>query len=443
MKLFLKLRTTHYFLLLFFASLCIYLAGIYRVRSIFWGDSLYYYAYTRSIVVDQDIDFQNQAFDSQLGFPNPAEVSEITGKVTNKFSPGTAVFWIPGLIVGQALSYVANAVAGYELLAIDGSSIVSQLSVAVTALLYSIFGLWFIYKTLNIWFSTAVSTLSILSLFLNTQLFYYTAMDPVNSHSVSFFLAALLLFQFSKLLRSTVTWQQIIPMGVTAGALALVRNQDVIIGGVVLLAVFLIEKRSNLLDKLNWATLFSGSAFIVCSLQLYFTVSLFGILGSPYLIRGETLSWFNPNFFRVLFTLENGLFVFAPILLAAVIGLFGYAVRERKELRKVFLQLKQENAPEKKMLTNSKMLILVLASILIFVLQLYVVASWAPEIIGGPYGSRMFVSILPFLSIGLALYIKFLQQKLSQHSFYVLYILSTLAFFVSMIAQTFWMLYRF
>lgn len=424
MRLHTKLQPYQYFFLLFIASLLLYLLGILRVQSIFWGDSLYYYAYTRSIVIDQDIDFSNQAFHSELGFPNPAEVSPLTGRVTNKFSPGTALFWIPGMVLGQIVSYVGNLVVGSEVFIVDGTGKVPQFFVAITALLLSISGLWFTYKTLTEWFNKEIGVLSVGALFLNTPLFYYTAVDPVNSHSISFFLSSFLLYQFSRVLKTEISWQRVIPLGVTAGFLILVRNQDVVIAAPVLCALLLIEKRS-LLHKLNWATLFMGSAFLIFSVQIYTTISLFGILGSPYLIRGEKISWLQPDFFRVLFTLENGLFFFAPLLGIAVICL-AYAVQHwRKKVEK------------------NKIMPLFLVSLAVFLLQLYVVASWGAEIIGGPYGSRMFVSTLPFLSIGIGFLMRLLQKKFHSKKLYLFYFICVTLFFLNMLVQTMWMLYRF
>lgn len=415
------------FILLFFVCLCIYFLGVLRIRSFFWGDSLYYYAYAQSIVIDQDLDFTNQAYHPQLGFPNPPEISENTGKVTNKFSPGTALFWIPGLVAGQVVSVLGNFVTGRELFILNGTGILPQFFVAVSTVLFSTMGLWFVFQTLQEFVSRKIAGLSVVLLFFSTQVFYYTAMDPVNSHSVSFLLSAFLLFQLTKIVQSNITWKKVIPMGITAGFLVLVRNQDFVVVLPILLALILAKKES-LLHKVNWLTLFGGSAFCVFSVQLYTTITLFGVLGSPYLMRGEKLSWLQPDFFRVLFTLENGLFFFAPILFFAVSMLIRYLVRNVKKIKNH---------------EGSLLFVLTSVSLTTFFLQLYVVASWGPEIIGGPYGSRMFVSVLPHLSIGIALLLQFLVEKLLAKQFLVLFMITTVVLFINMLAQTFWMLYRF
>ncbi len=433
-----KLSIYQYFIILFLFSVSVYVLGVLRVKSIFWGDSLYYYAYTRSIVVDHDIDFSNQSYHSVLGFPNPVEFSPVTGKITNKFSPGTAVFWIPGFVIGHVLSYLGNIVGhilGFlsleqQWFLTDGNGILSQFFVAISALLYSILGIWFLFKTLQVWFTTKTSTVAAALLFFCTQLFYYTTMDPVNSHSVSFFLSSFLLYQFSTVLKTKSTWKNVIPMGITAGCLILVRNQDIVVIVPVLLALLFAETES-IMNRLNWITLYLGSAFVIFSIQIYVTLTLFGVLGSPYLIRGESLNWFNPDFFRVLFSLENGLFFFAPILCVSFIFLTKHIVQNFNIIR------------SSQLLKSNSLLVLVTVSFVSFLLQLYVVASWGPEIIGGPYGTRMFMSVLPQLGIGTALFVQYLDKRLSKKRFVFAFSMITLLLFTNMFLQTIYMLYRY
>jgi hypothetical protein len=425
-----KLRLQPYqcFILLFLVSMAIYVAGILRVKSLIWGDSLYYYSYTRSIVIDQDINFINEAYHPNLGFPNPVEYSEITGRVTNKFSPGPALFWIPAFIFGQLISYLGNILIGYEYFLIDGTGILPQYFVAVSSVLFSVLGLWFVFNTLTNWFSQKTAGIAVFILFLNTQIFYYLTMDPINSHSISFLLSSLLLYQLSKVLKTSINWQKVIPMGITAGFLMLVRNQDVVVVIPILLAL-LFSKKESLLSKFNWITLYDGSAFIIFSVQIYTTLTLFGILGSPYLMRGEKFSWFQPNFFRVLFTQENGLFFFSPILF---FGLFFLC-------KTLVFQFKLRSGN----LFSKPLFLITLTALVSFLLQLYVVASWGKEIIGGPYGTRMFISVLPHLTFGIALFIKHINKKLTSKKITIIVISLISVLFINNIFQTLLMLYLF
>ncbi len=390
----------------------LYSATIFRVKSILWGDSLYYFAHTHSIIVDKDFDFTNEAFREVDGFPNKPEFSKITGKVINKFSPGSSILWIPGFLIGYIFS------GG------DGYAFVTQYFVAISAIIFSVVGLYFTNNILLFFVNEKISALTVVFLYLTTQMFYYTSLDPLNSHSASFMVSAIFfyyLISFSKnkylFLGQIFSWQKMLILGLLGGLMALIRNQDLII----LLptsVLFLIKNKRGIIEAFNRLILFWGSIFLVLSIQLFITLELYGQLGSPYLIGGEKLSWFRPDFFRVLFSFENGLFTFAPILLISFLGLI-YQIYTQKNI-----SMKQ----------------LFIVSICAFLLQLYVIASWSKEIIGGPYGSRMFISVLPYLSIGLASILDKYQDK---NIFKIVVITTIIILFSNNLIQTAIMLIRF
>lgn len=361
----------------------LYSATIFRVKSILWGDSLYYFAHTHSIIVDGDIDFTNEAFREVDGFPNKPEFSKITGRVINKFSPGSSILWIPGFLIGYIFS------GG------DGYSFITQYFVAISAIIFSVIGLYFTNKILLFFVNTKIASLTVVFLYLTTQMFYYTSLDPLNSHSASFMVSTIffyLLISFSKnsfpFMGQVYSWQKMLILGFFGGLMVLIRNQDIVI---LLPAsiLFLIKNNKGIMEAINRLILYWGTVFLVLSIQLFITLELYGQLGSPYLIGGEKLSWLRPDFIRVLFSFENGLFTFAPILLFSFLGLI-YQIYTKKNI-------------------NIKQLFII--SIFAFLLQLYVIASWSKEIIGGPYGSRMFISVLPYLSIGLASILEKYQDK--------------------------------
>src|SRR5690606_16326715 len=110
---------------------------------------------------------------------------------------------------------------------------------------------------------------------------------------ISFLLSAFLLWQFSRMLKTNSTWQKSLLMGITAGSMVLVRNQDAVV--VLPMFIALLLSKESMLDKINSLTLFAGSAFIIFSVQIYTTLILFGILGSPYVFGGEQFYWLEPN----------------------------------------------------------------------------------------------------------------------------------------------------
>ncbi|MDA1079556.1 MAG: hypothetical protein O2840_02600 [bacterium] len=166
----------YWLVLLFLVCSSGYLLGVLRVGSTVWGDSIYYYAYTRSLVVDHDISFANESVMPSLPFPNPPKLSSATGLVASNFSPGTGILWIPGFLLGQGM------------LLADGYSLFTQVIVGLSAVGYGVLGVYFFANGLKSLFPQTVVIRTVISFLLATQLSYYLSLDPLNSHSVSFLL---------------------------------------------------------------------------------------------------------------------------------------------------------------------------------------------------------------------------------------------------------------
>ena len=358
------------FMVFFVACTTVYSLGLLRVNSILWGDTRYYYAYTRSLVMDRDLQFENEAYRPEVGFPHLPQVSEVTGRVTNKFSPRAPLLWIPAFLMGQLLSYLLM-ITGLPAIT-DGYGWWTQYLTAIGTVAFSVGGLYLIFLVIKERFSTVIAWWTTAFVVLATQMLYYTAVDPLNSHSASFLLSAALLWGTNKYLggRTSLSW--ITFLGALGGVLSLIRNQDAVL--LIPLGILLLVQPGTVWQRALRSLSLGLSWLAVISIQGLTTLYLYGQLNSPYLIQGEQISWLRPDFWRVLFTLENGILFFAPGLVLCLEGL-RVALRQRKTLASL--------------------------AVGVFLLQLYVVAAWSPEIIGGPYGSRMFISTLPWLAVGL------------------------------------------
>ncbi len=337
-----------------------YLLGVLRVGSTVWGDAIYYYAYTHSLVMDGDISFANESVEPSLPFPNPPKVNPTTGLVISNFSPGTGLLWIPAFALGQLVTG-------------NSYSLITQAIVGLSAVGFGTLGVYFFARGLRLIFPQKVVVKTVISFLLATQLFYYLSLDPLNSHSVSFLFASLSFYIWVQIWQAkAMTWKQAIALGVSLGALALIRNQDVLTGVVLFGSLlFYIKPKVKMLRHISLAVLM---AVAIGSIQFATNWTLYHSWQSPYIINGQSLRWFSPDFIRVLFSSGNGFFRYAPLAMISFLGLLSFT-KVRKNLA--------------------------ITCVLVFLCQLYVIASWDPEIVGGPYGSRMFVGTLPFLGVGL------------------------------------------
>ncbi len=327
----------------FFIIAAMYLIG-YLSHALFlqktvYGDGIFYYSWVRSIIVDRDINFSNEY--SHFGVYAKG----------NKHPIGAPMFWLPWY--AQAHAIIGKT--GYEL--------PYQLIVGLMSVLAAISGLVLLFRLLLFHFSLTASLLAVLGIAGATNLLFYGSIDPVNSHAISFFAVTLFLsFLYSKHISPFLT-------GCALGFCALVRPQDAVLG---------------LLAFKKYTKMFFLGAILTFSVQLLAWYALYGTpWKSPYLAGGESFNWWSPHFFDVLFSPTNGLFLWTPSTLLAIIGF-----RFWKDSRRVWF-------------------------VTLFILEVAIAGSWSIWWQGASYSGRMLVSTLPVLAFGLAaLYAKLATLRL-------------------------------
>lgn len=188
--------------------------------------------------------------------------------------------------------------------------------------------------------------LTVLAIAFATNLFFYGSLDTVNSHALSFF-AATVFLSFALAKKKNYFL-----IGTTLGLLALIRPQDAVFGVLALhpgvIPGFLLAFSPQLLA---WQT----------------TTGKFWL--SPYFINGEGFNLLHLHIPEVL----GMLFLYAPILF---LGLY--------RLHRLFY--------------------------FVLFLELIIISSWSTWWQGASYGSRMFVSSLPFFAFGIANSFNFLKK---------------------------------
>ncbi|MBI3956025.1 hypothetical protein HY339_02115 [Candidatus Gottesmanbacteria bacterium] len=309
------------YLLIFFGH------AVYLKRTVY-GDGVFYFSWVRSIIVDGDINFANEY--AHFGVYAPG----------NKHPIGAPLFWLPWYAQAHAI------IQG------NGYDLPYQLLTGFISVLATLSGLTLLYRQLRKAFSQTASMLAILSIAGATNLFFYGAVDPVNSHAISFFAATVFLsFLFSKNVSPFLT-------GCALGFCALVRPQDAVLG---------------LLAFPKYSKAFFLGLIVTFFPQLLAWQALYGALWTnPYLTMGESFSWWSPHFFDVLFSPTNGLFLWTPITLLATGGFLFW-----KDKRRVWF-------------------------FALFALEVAIVGSWSIWWQGASYSGRMLVSTLPVLAFGLA-----------------------------------------
>ncbi|MEK7592609.1 MAG: hypothetical protein AAB508_04435 [Patescibacteria group bacterium] len=326
-----------------------------------YGDGIFYYSWMRSVAIDQDINFANEY--AHYSVTQPLVHAGVVG---NKYAVGFPLLLSPW--------YLITHTAVRE----DGYGFIYQFITGLFSVLYVLTGIVLLYRSLNLYFSKFSSILSVLSLALATNLLFYGSIDPINSHSISFFLSALLI---SILLSSNKTT---FFSGLIVGLLASTRTQDILF---ILLLVPFLTKKTILFTSLG---IFFG--FLP---QLVAWFLLYGSVVSPYLSNGEgfMLSLFQIP--QVLFSPNNGLFLWTPMALFGCIGLW-FSSKISHKFRWTIL--------------------------FVFSLQVLLVGSWSTWWQGASFSGRMFVSMLPILTLGMASLFEKLHSQMKRMK-YFLYII--------------------
>ena len=362
---------------IFVLSFLIFLAHTSYTKTALFADGRYYYVTTRSLVKDYDIDFVNEY--KSLGMVE----KDYEGPAENIYPPGVSLFWIP-------LFWTANNLAGGA-----GFNLLYQSAVALTNIFLGTSGLYLVYVLLKEYFSEKIALLTAFFLFAATNLLFYIAVEPINSHAVSFFVSTIFIFYFLKYKKQKYYY---LFLGLLGGIAGLVRTQDSLI--LILPVIQLIKEYYKNPSPLFTKQLAIISGFLIGFLpQLIFWKVIFGNFWySPYF--EYRFSFLNPKILYVLFNTQNGLFALTPVVLIAFIGLFIFKKRNFQ---------------------------IALFGAIYFLIQLYIISAWQFYYQGGSYAIRMLITTYPLLAFGLAEIIDAGQQKFGRFkSLLVLLFLSLL-----------------
>ncbi|MDF2436430.1 MAG: hypothetical protein K0Q95_806 [Bacteroidota bacterium] len=361
--------------LFFLLPLCIFLTfnkhahdkkGSYH--GVIWADAAGYYVHLPIwFVYRNDAKAFPDNITEQTG--HGFRIDSLNNKIITKYYCGTAMMMSPFFLTAHVLAEPL----GFEA---DGFSKIYSYSLYFSGIVYCCLGLFLLSVFLQKHFSTSIALLSSFILFISTNLFYYAIDAPGMSHIYSFFLVSLFLYSTQKLLGEEKLIYYIFFF--LAFVLAvLTRPTNAII---ILFPLFYengaFVKRSRVLVKNSLKVAISIVLGILCLLpQLFYFKSIsgsyftypygqetFSNLGHPHILE----TWFSPN---------NGLFIYAPVLLLSVLGIF-MMIREKNKFGYYLAG--------------------------IFLLMSYLFASWWNWWFGCSFGARSFVDFYPILSIAMA-----------------------------------------
>jgi hypothetical protein len=343
------------------------------------SDGTGYYAYLPHYVVynsNNPFDFidtivkkyPNKNLNSMLGFDNDRKL------VTNKFYVGTPLLQSPFYIAAHHIIKITGQKA-------DGYSRGYRLSIQLASLFWVLTGcVALIHFLHSLGVSNVSSALATLLIAFGTNLNTYAVYVPSMSHVYSFAMIALFLYVASKWSESQNV-RRFILMCLLLGIIAILRPVNLLI---ILFLPFLFDNFTSFLIPIKELIikklpLFSVGAIIFALLvfiQLFVHHDLCGTW-SLYTYSGEGFdNWYKPQFFNVLFSSEKGFFLYGPVLLFMLPGIY--------------------------CLFKTKGMYFTTGWILFILSLLYIISSWWDWAYGGSLGMRPLVEFLPLFVIPIA-----------------------------------------
>jgi hypothetical protein len=361
-------------------------------------DALGYYMYLPSTFIYQDAK-QLQwfpAIDSTYnvsgGTLYQASLEE-DGNYVFKYLGGVAIMEIPFFAVGHLIASNSDYPT-------DGFSAPYQYAIIWGAVFWFLFGLWYLRKALLVYFSESITALTLILIVGASNLIQYVSVDGAMSHSFIFPLYALLLWW-------TIQWHKnpkkkfALAIGLVIGIATISRPTEFIM--IFIPILWSLEKSGSL--KTKWELVRKHRIHILFALLGgiigIFPQLLYWKLASGDWIYNVGSKWFFLNpWWRVLFGFEKGWFIYTPIAIFFILGLF-------------FLKGK----PFRK------------AVIVFTLLNIWIIISWSDWQYGASYSTRALTQSYPILALPLAV---FLQRVFSRKWSPIVISASTYLIFVNL-----------
>lgn len=301
------------------------------------SDGFFYYTYLPATFIfhDQDLNFLNNIVSIQL-------LNEFNCHGYIKYPCGVAMFQLPFFFIAHFITLIINRAIA------NGYSLIYQIFMLISAIFYYSLGITFCYQIIKKFFNKKLASLIVLAITFGTGLFHYTIYEFSMSHVYSFFSISLFTYlliydnkikikNFNKILNEI--FKSFI-FGVSLGLITVVRNINFLM--IIFYILYGVRNRKTLKYRLykilrpqNIIPFIIGFTLVMIPQFMYWYNRTGHIIINsyhpdyyidtydeiqyddfPYLTHPQTLAQ--------LFSLRCGLFVYYPVLLFSIAGIFKY-----------------------------------------------------------------------------------------------------------------------
>lgn len=297
-----------------------------------------------------------------------------------KYTMGLSYVYAPFFFTAN----IAAPILGYEQ---DGFSPPYQWMMLVGSLLFSLTGIWFLFKILTRYFSDSIVLITISFIVFGSNYFVMTAYDGLMPHNFVFTFYAIMLYYTIKWYENQKIKHAII-IGACLGISVLIRPTSAVVAiipalwGVGNLEEFKIRWKL-LLKNFSQLLVLGGAAFLVLLPQFIYWHSVTGEF-LFYSYPDEKINLFTPHIVNVFFSYKKGWLLYTPLMIFAIIGF----VQLYKSYRSFFFPI-----------------------FIFFLFNAYLISCWDCWWYGGSFAQRPFVESYVFMAFPLAVTIKNISEK--------------------------------
>lgn len=338
------------------------------------NDVISYYSYLPAIFIHKDltlsftetdtIDYWGERKFWPQTAPNGGKVIKTTMGMSFLYSP---FFFLSHLYANFSKTHEAN-----------GFSKPYEFGLALSCLVYLLIGFFFLRKALLKCFSDGITSFVLLSLFLGTNLFYYTTTEPCMSHAYTFSLTAILI-HYIPIWLNNFTIKGAVFFGLISGLLVLIRPTNLIV--ICMILMYGIQTKEDIKNRFSWVL--NNKKLLVVSILLGLMVLLPQLCYWKYITGdlvfnsyvGEHFYFNKPKIIEFLFSYRKGWLLYTPIMCFFILGIY---------------KLFKTKSPW------------ALFSLFSFVATVFVFSSWWCWWYGGSFGMRCMIDYYPVFAFGLA-----------------------------------------
>jgi hypothetical protein len=294
--------------------------------NILYGDAIGYYMYLPStFIYHNPIAFYDLPADKvkeqsvlwQMNNLRHEGYKTPKGYVINQYTYGVALMEAPFFLAAHGWALASGGSA-------NGFSLPYVIALRIGNALYVLLGMLLMYRFLRRYFSKDISLIALLAIFLGSNLFWFTLLQAGMSHTLLFFLYALVIWWTIRLYEDPRTWR-FLAIGLLAGVVTLIRPVDGLC--IIIPLCYGISGLRDMNERLVFFRrhkLAMAGAVIAFALPMIPQLFYWKAASGHWLFYSygqQTFDWTQPHIFRGLWGGSNGWLAFSPLMAFSIIGI--------------------------------------------------------------------------------------------------------------------------